>query len=267
VRDLEDQFAVGPSTELEQRIVATSLRFGVLCRFTAFVAVDRSEKVNEKGEARQIVQPVDLPEGWAENAALCGVAGVPMLAAPATDKRLNSLFGAVGLAGPASYAAPKDASRMSGGDGLQRRKRAMSPPPAAAPSPPAEAASLRAECLSLSDCDRDERESLFDLSAYRARAAVWLGEFQRLPDDAAARGEFLRELARKVADLVADLSSIGASPSDVDPLGALATALSQLGPAADAAEVDALLARTVQVLSAFAQVRPPFWKQSPQMTV
>ena len=74
LRDLEDAFvtaagahhSVGVRTdreELEREIVATSLRFGVLCRFTAFVAVD--ERVVTDGSApRSIVQPVSLPNGW-----------------------------------------------------------------------------------------------------------------------------------------------------------------------------------------------------------
>jgi Ca-activated chloride channel family protein len=40
------------------------LQFGVLCRFTAFVAVDRSEQVNAGGKVQRFVQPVDLPAGW-----------------------------------------------------------------------------------------------------------------------------------------------------------------------------------------------------------
>ncbi|WP_250037449.1 VIT domain-containing protein [Paractinoplanes maris] len=62
LRDLEDAYAAG-DRGLEQRIVATSLRYGVLCRFTAFVAVD-SRVVNEGGETRRVTQPVELPDGW-----------------------------------------------------------------------------------------------------------------------------------------------------------------------------------------------------------
>jgi Ca-activated chloride channel family protein len=43
--------------------VATSLRFGVLCRFTAFVAVD-SRVIDAGGELRRVTQPVELPSGW-----------------------------------------------------------------------------------------------------------------------------------------------------------------------------------------------------------
>jgi Ca-activated chloride channel family protein len=62
LRDLEDAYAAGDRS-LEQRIVGTSLRYGVLCRFTAFVAVD-NRVVNENGESRRVTQPVELPSGW-----------------------------------------------------------------------------------------------------------------------------------------------------------------------------------------------------------
>lgn len=62
LRDLEDAYAAGDRS-LEDRIVATSLRYGVLCRFTAFVAVD-SRVVNRGGETRKVTQPVELPSGW-----------------------------------------------------------------------------------------------------------------------------------------------------------------------------------------------------------
>jgi Ca-activated chloride channel family protein len=64
IRDLEDADASDPSDELEQRIIDTSLRFGVLSRFTSFLAVD-SRTDNTTGELHRIVQPVELVAGWA----------------------------------------------------------------------------------------------------------------------------------------------------------------------------------------------------------
>jgi type VI secretion system protein ImpC len=66
IRELEDRLVSGPGdwTELEQRILTTSLRFGVLCRFTAFVAVDRVEAVNRGGSRQQVTQAVEAPAGW-----------------------------------------------------------------------------------------------------------------------------------------------------------------------------------------------------------
>ena len=78
IRDLEDQYAIGDPdhlADLERRIVATSLEFGVLSRFTAFVAVD-SRVASEGGQRRQVTQPVDLPAGWPVPPAM------PMMAAP-----------------------------------------------------------------------------------------------------------------------------------------------------------------------------------------
>ncbi|MDQ3786488.1 MAG: VWA domain-containing protein, partial [Actinomycetota bacterium] len=62
IRDLEDKYVTG-QTSLEDRIVETSLKFGVLSRFTAFVAVDQ-RVVNEGGTTRRVTQPVDHPSGW-----------------------------------------------------------------------------------------------------------------------------------------------------------------------------------------------------------
>ncbi len=76
LRDLEDAYAAGRSDEAaEQRIIATSLKFGVLCRFTAWIAVD-TRVVTEGGEPHRVVQPVELPRGW--EAEAIGVAYAPM---------------------------------------------------------------------------------------------------------------------------------------------------------------------------------------------
>ena len=63
VRDLEDRFVIESSEALEREIVQTSLRFGVLSRFTAFVAVDE-RVVTRGGQPEKIVQPVEQPSGW-----------------------------------------------------------------------------------------------------------------------------------------------------------------------------------------------------------
>ncbi len=69
LRDLEDRYAclAGRDTaelaRLEQQITDVSLRYSVLCRFTAFVAVD--SRVVTDGEApHRVTQPVELPAGW-----------------------------------------------------------------------------------------------------------------------------------------------------------------------------------------------------------
>ena len=69
LRDLEDRYAclAGHDTaelgSLEHQITQVSLRHGVLCRFTAFVAVD-SRVVTDGGVPHRVTQPVELPAGW-----------------------------------------------------------------------------------------------------------------------------------------------------------------------------------------------------------
>ncbi|BCY07853.1 VIT domain-containing protein [Actinoplanes sp. L3-i22] len=79
LRDLEDAYAAGDRT-LERQIVDTSLRFGVLCRFTAYVAVDE-RVVNEGGKVRKVTQPVEMPSGWEPPAPPMSV-GMVLASAP-----------------------------------------------------------------------------------------------------------------------------------------------------------------------------------------
>ena len=68
VRKLEDRYLTATSQnlgDLEKHIVSVSLRFGVLCRFTAYIAIDRSAVVNTTSKLHRITQPVESPEGWA----------------------------------------------------------------------------------------------------------------------------------------------------------------------------------------------------------
>ncbi len=67
VRDLEDQYLLSNRSQrahIESRIIDISLRFGVLSRFTAFVAVDRTEQVIIDGHRHRVTQAVELPSGW-----------------------------------------------------------------------------------------------------------------------------------------------------------------------------------------------------------
>ena len=88
IRDLEDRFAIAQDTALEREILDISLGSGVLCRFTAFVAVDRSEVANPGGETESRIQPAEPVEGWSLERDLLAMpfaaAPLPMAASAAT---------------------------------------------------------------------------------------------------------------------------------------------------------------------------------------
>ena len=64
IRDREDLYAAGLRGGLEHEIVALSKQYSVLSRFTAFLAIDRSQIVNRGGFVHPVVQAVEEPEGW-----------------------------------------------------------------------------------------------------------------------------------------------------------------------------------------------------------
>jgi Ca-activated chloride channel family protein len=97
VADLEDRFRLG-ETESKKEIVALALRYSLLTRFTAFVAVD-GEVVNRSGARRQVTQPVAMPASWAVRDRLLQMHGPTrlLLGAPFHVKALKAL-GALGKA-------------------------------------------------------------------------------------------------------------------------------------------------------------------------
>ncbi len=87
VRDLEDAYASGGGgPESSSRLVAHSIRFGVLSRFTAFVAVDKERpERTETGPLLEVVQPVEMPSGWGP--VRCMAAPAAMAARPLAAAR------------------------------------------------------------------------------------------------------------------------------------------------------------------------------------
>ncbi|MBW3602087.1 MAG: VWA domain-containing protein [Actinobacteria bacterium] len=67
ITDLEDEYAGRRRPGAMEEVVGLSLRFGVLSRFTAFVAVDPERQSTD--DLVHVVQPVEQPAGWAMAAA------------------------------------------------------------------------------------------------------------------------------------------------------------------------------------------------------
>jgi Ca-activated chloride channel family protein len=265
LRELEDRYAVaGGSKELEQEIAATSLRFGVLCRFTAFVAVDRSAVVNPGGKLHQIVQPVELPAGWKQPPmALGGFAAC--YSAPEPDSlmaleetrsghfEVNESVDAMLAEFDSEPAALEDEELAceSGSPGLIERLLS-----------PFRGRKARKAARGAPVLDRD---------ACRQRARDLLQALSASPTDTPSRLAVLRVLVRSLEELVRSLRAAGDTHASVEELGAVLLRLQvflgrgRFGDAAVAAVWAQVEAALQAWLAAEAPPAPPtrregFWK-------
>ncbi|HEV8650297.1 MAG TPA: VIT domain-containing protein [Actinomycetes bacterium] len=227
LRDLEDAWVAGRADDqdLERQIVETSLRFGVLCRFTAFVAVD-SVVVSEGGWVRRVIQPVDAPQGWAMFAGQAGVpAPAPMMARTART--------------PGLLAASAEMAPAAGRAAWQ----AMSP------------AVHRWRAGTAAEDDAQLGEAV--QHAYRRRALDLHTLLAGTGTGRAERAERLAELQAGLSALVADLESVAAATTKLRPLRELLAELERVvagpAPAGAEAELERLWDRALAVLEAFAR--------------
>ncbi|MEO6081623.1 MAG: VIT domain-containing protein [Umezawaea sp.] len=221
LRGMEDAYVAGNSA-LEPEIVATSLRFGVLCRFTAFVAVD-SEVVAD-GTVHRVVQPVELPAGWAAPQAPEMSFGVP-----------QAMVGrAMGASIPLAGGAPMFS---------------MPPAPGGPFAPPPPASPKRRSAPMVPSGGAEGLRVVVDegLAVLRTIAATEVG---RLRDAAGLPDHERRNL---LADLTSRLDTLLARVTGpaYEPLRRLVATLVAGG------DVDALWAEAEQVLHAFAEPDAP----------
>ncbi|HEY0530733.1 MAG TPA: VIT domain-containing protein [Actinoplanes sp.] len=227
LRDLEDTYAAGDHT-LEQRIVTTSLRYGVLCRFTAFVAVD-SRVVNEGGEARRVTQPVELPSGWAAPGA---EAAPMMILASGTASMPGSVVPPRAPAPAPGHFGPIRAAKMSrGSSGPGRSAPAFAAGAAMAPAG-------RAAAYGGGELSIDEVRTLVATEVQRLREAAGAAPYERR--------ELLEDLASRLAVLVAALTG-----PEFTPLHDLVTVLNS------DADLDAKWTAALDTLTAFDQSDRP----------
>jgi Ca-activated chloride channel family protein len=263
LRDLEDRYASDPAPdrELERRIVETSLRFGVLCRFTAFVAAD-VQVVNEGGVVHRVLQPVEAPAGWTmfDKVALAAAA-MPMASmstgglqftgpvagrsatprAPAgpmgSDGRLGPLPGrlAGGRPGPGRSGPGRSARRRSGGF-------------ASSPLAGADLAPYRHRAAQLATLLESDR------SYPRVGAHPGPGVEPASPSLPGDLGRRLGLVRVGVEALVADLESVDAAEEEVRPLRELVAELGRVvaGAGSGPLVLERVRERALAVLRAFA---------------
>jgi Ca-activated chloride channel family protein len=238
LRELEDRYVTSGSAGLEKRIVDTSLRFGVLCRFTAFVAVD-SRVVAAGQDPHRVVQPVEAPDGWGGSADGYGMPmAAPAAMAPGADLAMPMSAGSL---------PPRPMGRQAGGmphRGMAARARFGGTLPAeSGPTPPLDA---------LSPVRRQARQEA-DLLIGSATA----------PDD--MRWQMLSDLRTRLEALVVLLKDSGSAEDAFAPLVSLLSDLRSADEPVHTLGISGLWDRTVRVLTEFAGGKPSakraFWKK------
>jgi len=216
LRDLEDRYAANPQPQLERQIVQVSTQFSVLSRFTAFLAVDRSQVVNPGGVARQIVQPVELPAGWPAAAPLERSVGprstrVQSLSAPGTATR-TVMIGA----GGSEHAVMMPELDPPAGTQIQPTvpravppMAALSPGGSSRPSASLPAPVARRSARPASPAP-DESAGGSDPGGVSVRAyLVQLASLARELADGAAHPAALRRVRQRLAQWIEDVRSVG----------------------------------------------------------
>ena len=250
VRELEDRYVIrgGERGRLEKEIASTSLRFGVLSRFTAFVAVDRTEVVNPGGEGKKIVQAVEAPAGWGQH-ELQSSSPPPLAPGGILSACLGALMPQSAARGGMSFTNPAPAP-CAAPAGLDRRERFR--------SLAGQDDTVRGAAP---ECDRDETDGMRQRKMPRRKgegAGLWQriknyfagcpkqvpqpdlqamrgrGEDLRkrledgIADDGPARLAALRATSSDLTALVRDLLAAGEEPDCVKQLAALVAELPAL---------------------------------------
>jgi Ca-activated chloride channel family protein len=237
IRDLEDSYVTRQSTvaDTEREIVRVSLRYGVLCRFTAFVAVDH-RVVNEGGRQHEVTQPVELPHGWDVSGPFAVYPGSP------GSEFLESAPAPTGLAAPPGqrrYGRPRSASAVA-------RDLKYS-----GPLPPQMAERAAAPA----------RVSLLPESVREFVAATSRELARRAADPVADRLRWLTELAGRIDERIADFGSAGLPAPGLALLRDLAAELAVPCDATDAGELDRRWQRVATTMAALSdRSATPFWK-------
>jgi Ca-activated chloride channel family protein len=285
LRDLEDRYAsyaghnTSELTRLEQRITGVSLRFGVLCRFTAFLAVD-SRVVTDGAAPHRVTQPVELPAGW-EPAGL----GMPLPTRAFAAGAMPAPPAAGSAVAPDSWeSAPGDAVYLAG----RSRSTAMpmQAPDGARPGAPHPGSSRRVASRQVAPrrdafgagmpvgsapkLDRGGDTWLVAVRDQLADEVAALRPEREAPDDERLR--LLADLGTRLAGL---LTWLAANPADTSALAGLAELVTKL-QACDApgaprgADLDALWDEAIRLLTEFTRPdgkgaggggRKDFWKR------
>lgn len=270
VRDLEDQYAITSNSALEEQIVRTSLRFGVLCRFTSFVAVDKAEIANKRGRLEKVTQPVEAPDGWDMlDRALPARSVAP---SPAPVQRLFQT--AAPPAEPMLECEDAPAMCMDDEAAPEPQPMAKATRSAAPPAPPRPSPSMMPRRMASSGQRREEPAPAaapgLPLDSFRRRAQEMVEALAK--GDRKDAASVVGTVTVQLAALVEDLASVGAPQDVLEPLEKLQRRLRDALDAEDDKKLAGLWDEAAEVLKAFAESKDPgpeepagrrrsFWKR------
>jgi len=253
IRDLEDLYAIGTGDRdaLEKEIVATSLAWSVLSRFTAFLAVDRSTKANPGGKLKPITQPVEAPAGWAGRAVQTLGAAMPAVAARPAPAPMQASASWMGAPPSGAFTGAPPAPPTGGAGGMVAKAKAMFR--SRGGSRPADLDAERAMA----------RLEAVDDAPYRDRAR----RLAEMIDDAVGGRGAIRLCLQRLAELVEDVRTIGGLDALAATLEALRARLAAAVGGAAEAPTAAQIAVELRSLAGAAPApatpggsRPAFWK-------
>ncbi len=84
IQQLEDRFRLADQSDkadLKTEMIQISCSEQILCRLTAWLAIDKQAVIKDSEQSRQVVQPVALPADWQESPALGVPPSMPMASA------------------------------------------------------------------------------------------------------------------------------------------------------------------------------------------
>ena len=209
--DLEDLFLVNRAAPAE--LVKLSLDAQVLCRFTAFTAIDKSEKVNTEERMEQVVQPVEqtIAKRRAKPAMLRMQSAPPRRSRSAVPPQMlrSTFLGDAGSGAPPAPPAPCSAPTP-----------VSMPAPKSMPAPPPEPQAC--EFFDDSFCEEPvpEFESMSPAPSHReqlkkeeSEASLKDKVMELLSDDGDLSVEAELQRADKLFDLISSKFREGAIPA------------------------------------------------------
>jgi Ca-activated chloride channel family protein len=260
IRDLEDRYAAGDHS-VESQIVKVSTQYTVLSRFTAFLAIDRSEVANKGGKLAQVVQPVEKPAGWDMAARSLRVGGggsmkTRAFSMPMPMQAMAAPPAPPAGARPASFGPPKvmQSAPMEPLPDMDLEEAAFPPPPKA----PAPMPMKKQEAADKAIAGPD------------ATAGAFLAQLGQLAREleAHAKGRnvlAIRLLRQRLTEWVENLRSVGSNADLANAVEQLVTRLTAALGGTDLASDAAAIAKELATLAGGAAPPPKksrlaFWK-------